>query len=58
MPQKSCFLDPILGWVDLPMVCACFSHMVLDVMVFGPWFWTWWFLFHGIRFFGMYKYVL
>jgi len=25
-----------------------FSHMVLDAMVFGPWFWTQWFLVHGI----------
>jgi len=39
------FLDPILGWANLPMV-------------FGPWFWTRWFLVHGIGCFGMYKYVL
>ena len=29
------FLDPILGWANLPMV-------------FGPWFWTRWFSVHGI----------
>ena len=43
------FLDPILGWADLPMVlCMVFAHdfghdgfqsMVLDTMVFGPWYW-------------------
>ena len=48
-PQKICFLDPILGWADLPMVlCMIFAHgfgrdgfwsMVLDAMVFGPWYW-------------------
>jgi len=39
----------ILGWADLPMVlCMIFAHgfgrdgfrsMVLDAMVFGPWYW-------------------
>ena len=49
MPQGFClFLDPILGWADLLMVlCMVFAHgfghdgfrsMVLDVMVFGPWY--------------------
>ena len=62
------FFDPILGWADLPMVlCMVFAHgfgcdgfwsMVLDVMVFGPWFWTQWFSVHGIGCFDMYKYVL
>jgi len=43
------FHDPILGWVDLPMVlCMIFAHgfvcngfqsMVLDAMVFNPWYW-------------------
>jgi len=52
-------LDPILGWVDLPMVlCMIFSHMVLGAIVFGPWFWTRWFSIHGIGSFSMYKYVL
>ena len=47
-PENFFFLDPILGWADLPMVlCVIFTHgfgcdgfwsMVLDVMVFGPWF--------------------
>ena len=41
--------DPILGWADLPMVlCMICTHgfgrngfqcMVLDAMVFGPWYW-------------------
>ena len=45
---KILVLDPMLGWADLPMVlCMIFAHgfgrdgfwsMVLDVMVFGPWF--------------------
>jgi len=35
-----------------------FSHMVLDVMVFSPWFWTRWFSVHGIGCFNMYKYIL
>ena len=57
-PWKILVLDPILGWADLPMVlCMFFSHgfgcngfqsMVLDAMVFGPWF----------GYFGMYEYVL
>ena len=48
-PQKILVLDPILGWEDLPMVlCMIFAHgfghdgfrsMVLDAMVFGPWYW-------------------
>ena len=43
------FLDPILGWAYLPTVlCMIFAHgfgrdgfrsMVLDVMVFIPWYW-------------------
>jgi len=43
------FLDPILGWSDLPMVlCMIFAHgfgwdgfwsMVLDAMVFSTWYW-------------------
>ena len=32
------FLDPILGWVNLYMVLC----MVLDAMVFGPWYWMLW----------------
>ena len=49
MGLKILVLDPMLGWVDLPMVlCMIFTHgfgrdsfqsMVLDVMVFGPWYW-------------------
>jgi len=31
VPREFFFLDPILGWVNLPMV---FWSMVLDVMVF------------------------
>ena len=42
---RNFFLDPILGWANLPMV-------------FGPWFWTRWFSVHGIGCFDMYKYVL
>ena len=48
-PQKSLVLEPILGWADPPMVlCMIFAHvferdgfrsMVLDTMVFGPWYW-------------------
>ena len=48
-PRKILFLDPILGWADLPMVlCMIFAHgfgsdsfwsMVLDAVVFGPWYW-------------------
>ena len=44
-PKFFLFLDPILGWVNLPMV-------------FGSWFWTRWFSIHGIGCFSMYKYVL
>jgi len=67
-PQKILVLDPMLGWADPPMVlCMIFAHgfgrdgflsMVLDAMVFGPWYWTRWILVHGIGCFGMYKYVL
>ena len=45
-PWKILFLDPMLGWADLPMVlCMIFTHgfgcdgfwsMVLEAMVFGP----------------------
>ena len=48
VPRKILFLDPILGWADLPMVlCMIFAHgfgcngfrsMVLEAMVFGPWY--------------------
>ena len=48
-PWKILVLDPILGWADLPMVlCMFFAHgvgcdgfrsMVLDAMVFDPWYW-------------------
>ena len=48
-PQGNCFLDPILGWADLPMVlCTVFTHGFgcngfwstgLDVMFFGQWHW-------------------
>jgi len=48
-PQKIFVLDPILGWAELPMVlcifCAHgfghdgFRSMVLDAMVFSPWYW-------------------
>lgn len=48
---------PILDWVDLPMVFAWFSHMVLEAMVFGPWFWTRWFSVHGIGCFSTYIYM-
>ena len=27
-PENFVFLDPILGWADLPMVLCIFSHMV------------------------------
>jgi len=59
VPQKILVLDPMLGWGEptygfVHDFCTCF----LDVMVFGPWFWTQWFLVHGIELFGMYKYVL
>ena len=47
-PRKILVLDSILGWEDLFMVlCMFFAHgfgrdgfrsMVLDAMVFGPWF--------------------
>jgi len=67
-PQFFLVLDPMLGWVDLPMVlCKIFAHgfgrdgfrpIFLDAMIFGPWFWTRWFSVHGIGCFGMYKYVL
>ena len=66
--HKVLVLDPMLGWADPPMVlCMIFAHvfghdgfqsMVLDAMVFGPWYWTRWFSVHGIGCFGMYKYVL
>ena len=51
---RNFFLDPIFGWANLRMVLC----MVLDTMVFGPWFWTRWFSVHGIGCFGLYKYVL
>jgi len=48
-PRKILVLDPMLGWADLPMVLyIIFAHgfgrdgfqsMVLDAMVFGPWYW-------------------
>jgi len=48
-PWKILVLDPMLGWVDPPMVlCMIFAHvfgrddfrsMVLDAMVFHPWYW-------------------
>jgi hypothetical protein len=50
-PRKILVLDPMLGWADPPMVlCMIFAHdgffgrdgfwsMVLDAMVFGPWYW-------------------
>ena len=48
-PWKIFVLDPMLGWAELPMVlCMIFTHgfgsndfrpMVLDAMVFGPWYW-------------------
>ena len=52
-------MDPMLG-LGVPTYGFVhdFSHMVLDAMVFGPWFWTRWFSVHGIRCFDMYKYVL
>jgi len=49
VPQKILFLDPILGWVDLPIVlCMIFAHgfgrdgfrsMVLDRVFFSTWYW-------------------
>ena len=48
-PQKIFVLDPMLGWADPPMVlCMIFTHDFLDAMVFCPWYWTQWFLVHGI----------
>jgi len=48
-PQKILVLDPMLSWVDPPMVlCMIFAHvfgrdgfrsMVLDTMLVGPWYW-------------------
>ena len=37
-PREILFLDPILGWVNLPMVLY---------MIFRTWFWTRWFSVHG-----------
>ena len=47
-PGKFCFLDPRLGWVNLPTVFymflaqgfghSGFRSMVLDAMVFSPWY--------------------
>jgi len=46
---KILVLDPMLGWAYPPMVlCMIFSHVFLDAMVFGPWYWTRWFSIHGI----------
>ena len=33
------FLGPYIRWADLHMVCAWFLHMVVGMMVFGPWYW-------------------
>lgn len=35
-----------------------FLSMVLDTMVFGPWYWTRWFLVHGIGRDGFWSMVL
>jgi len=48
-PREIFFLDPILGWANLPMVlCMIFAH---GIGRDG-------FSVHGIGCFGMYKYVL
>ena len=48
-PREKFFLDPILGWANLPMVlCMIFAH---GIGRDG-------FSVHGIGCFGMYKYVL
>jgi len=46
-PRKILVLDPMLGWVNLPMVlCMIFTHgfghdgfRSMDAMIFGPWYW-------------------
>ena len=52
VPRKFLVLDPTLGWADPPMVlCMIFApvfghdgfwSMVLDAMVFSPWYWMLW----------------
>lgn len=33
-----CYILSMTRWVDLPMVCAWSSHMVLGRIVFSPWY--------------------
>ena len=49
VPRKFLFLDPILGWVDLPMVLC---------MMFCTWFWMRWFSVHGFGCDGFWSMVL